>query len=162
MDWQKALSDYSQLLEGYPNAKRFAQALRGNIEQNVPSQADFESPEAMSQWSQSAALNAPMGLMFMGKSAKLAPLEKYNEAEQLISEKYPYFSKVPIGTDAWHNINKDIHSQTGIHYGVDMKPRHEISDDKSFLYLNGPKYGNSFIENPLKLLLLFTTFIKTD
>ena len=59
MDWQKALSDYSQLLEGYPNAKRFAQALRGNIEQNVPSQADFESPEAMSQWSQSAALNAP-------------------------------------------------------------------------------------------------------
>ena len=83
MDWQKALSDYSQLLEGYPNAKRFAQALRGNIEQNVPSQADFESPEAMSQWSQSAALKAPMGLTTKTAHQLAHDLAQKNAVEML-------------------------------------------------------------------------------
>lgn len=136
-----AVEDYSQLANAYPNLKNFAGSLVGNIERNVPTQADFESPQAMSQWSQSAALNAPMGLMFAGKSAKLAPLDKYNEAEQLIEEKYPHFLNVPVGSDVWHNINRDIHAKTGIHYDATGKPLHEFSDDKSYLYLNGPKYG---------------------
>jgi len=78
---------------------------------------------------------------FVGKMAKHAPLDKYNEAEQLITEKYPHFNKVPVGSVAWHNINKDIHAQTGIHYSPEGMPRHEISDNEAVLYLNGPKYG---------------------
>lgn len=144
MDWQKALSDYSQLLEGYPNAKRFAQALRGNIEQNVPSQADFENPEAMSQWSQSAALNAPMGLTFAGKTAKNAPLDKFKEAE-LMSYKSG-LRNMPIGSPEWMDVNKDIWQQTGIHFGVDMKPRFEIDDSKSF-YKGGKQAGSSYLDN---------------
>ena len=44
-----ALSDYSQLLEAYPNAKKFLASLVANIERNVPTQAELENPEAMQQ-----------------------------------------------------------------------------------------------------------------
>lgn len=44
-----AAEDYSQLANAYPNLKNFAGALVGNIERNVPTQADLESPEAMQQ-----------------------------------------------------------------------------------------------------------------
>ncbi len=59
---QPAIEDYSQLKEGYPNATKFANALGQNISQHIPSTQDFQSPQAMSQWSQAAALNAPMAL----------------------------------------------------------------------------------------------------
>lgn len=54
------------LSKGYPRARGFADALVSNISKNVPSQADFQSPQAMSQWSQAAALNAPMGGIVSG------------------------------------------------------------------------------------------------
>ena len=44
-----AAEDYSQLANAYPNLKNFAGALVGNIERNVPTQADLENPEAMQQ-----------------------------------------------------------------------------------------------------------------
>ncbi|MFA5127297.1 MAG: hypothetical protein WC465_04880 [Patescibacteria group bacterium] len=57
-----AIDDYGQLSEAYPNFNKFAGSLRDNIDKHIPTQQDFESPEAMSEWSQSAALNAPMAL----------------------------------------------------------------------------------------------------
>ena len=121
-----ALEDYKQLLDAYPNANKFISSLIGNVQKNVPTQADFQSPEAMSQWSQSAALNAPMGLMFAGKMAANAPIEKFNQAADL-AQKYGIES-MPVGSNKWMNTNEDIWKQTGIHYGYDMKPRFEISD----------------------------------
>lgn len=44
-----AAEDYSQLANAYPNLKNFAGALVGNIERNVPTQAELENPEAMQQ-----------------------------------------------------------------------------------------------------------------
>lgn len=72
-----ALEDYSQLADAYPNLKNFAGALVGNVERNVPTQADFQSPQAMSQWSQSAALNAPMGLVNKAVNNPLTDIENY-------------------------------------------------------------------------------------
>ena len=111
MDWQKALSDYSQLLEGYPNAKRFAQALRGNIEQNVPSQADFESPEAMSQWSQSAALNAPMGLAIKSYHGTPHSFDKFDMSKIGTGEGAQsyghglYFAEHPYTAETYYSAN---------------------------------------------------------
>ena len=84
MDWQKIVEDYSQLGNAYPNAKKFAEALRSNIAQNVPTQAELENPEAMSQWSQAAALNAPMGLTLKNLNAGL--IEKYLKEGKLSPE----------------------------------------------------------------------------
>ena len=44
-----ALEDYSQLADAYPNLKNFAGALVGNVERNVPTQAELQNPEAMQQ-----------------------------------------------------------------------------------------------------------------
>ena len=44
-----AAEDYSQLANAYPNLKNFAGALVGNIERNVPTQAELENPEVMQQ-----------------------------------------------------------------------------------------------------------------
>ena len=115
MDWQKALSDYSQLLEGYPNAKRFAQALRGNIEQNVPSQADFESPEAMSQWSQSAALNAPMGLAIKAYHGTPHSFDKFDMSKIGTGEGAQayghglYFAESPDVADEYRRATSSLH-----------------------------------------------------
>lgn len=49
MDWQKIVEDYSQLGNAYPNAKKFAEMLRANIAQNVPTQAELENPDYMQQ-----------------------------------------------------------------------------------------------------------------
>lgn len=58
-----AMNDYSQLENVYPNAKKFASALRNNIEQHIPSNADFNSPQKMGEWSLNTALNQPSGLV---------------------------------------------------------------------------------------------------
>lgn len=56
------LSDYAQLIEkGSPLNNQYQQ-LKSNISQHIPSNADFRSPQRMSEWAQAAALNAPMGL----------------------------------------------------------------------------------------------------
>jgi len=162
-----ALEDYSQLADAYPNLKNFAGALVGNVERNVPTQAELQNPEAMAQWSQSVALNAPMGLTFAGKMAKNAPLDKFKEAEKIINEEYPAFlSRIPIGSEAWHNINKIIHEKTGIHYGADMKPRFEINDSEALFtpnkwdapYANAPEVLKSQIKNSLKHDDLFENY----
>ena len=49
MDWQKIVEDYSQLANAYPNAKKFAEMLRANVERNVPAQAELENPDYMQQ-----------------------------------------------------------------------------------------------------------------
>ncbi|MGZ5053315.1 MAG: hypothetical protein ACXWAT_00070 [Methylobacter sp.] len=65
-----AMNDYAGLMDNYPNAKKFAKGLVANIAQHIPSNDDLKSPEAMRQWSMAAAMNAPMGLTFIGpKSA---------------------------------------------------------------------------------------------
>ncbi|MGZ5029070.1 MAG: hypothetical protein ACXWAT_00605 [Methylobacter sp.] len=63
---QAAATDYSRLPGNYPNAQAFLASLANNISQHVPSNEDFRNPQAMSQWSQAAAMNAPMGLAFIG------------------------------------------------------------------------------------------------
>ena len=55
-------SDYGQLIEkGSPLNNDF-QNLKQRVSRHIPSNEDFRSPEAMRDWSQAAALNAPMGL----------------------------------------------------------------------------------------------------
>lgn len=44
-----AVEDYSQLANAYPNLKKFAGSLVGNIERNVPTQAELENPNYMQQ-----------------------------------------------------------------------------------------------------------------
>ena len=44
-----AVEDYSQLANAYPNLKKFAGSLVGNIERNVPTQAELENPDYMQQ-----------------------------------------------------------------------------------------------------------------
>ena len=44
-----AVEDYSQLANAYPNLKNFAGSLVGNIERNVPTQAELENPDYMQQ-----------------------------------------------------------------------------------------------------------------
>lgn len=67
---QYGLEDYKQLLGGYPNATKFANALQSNIESHIPTTEDLQSPERMGEWSLAAALNQPTGLTFIGKNAR--------------------------------------------------------------------------------------------
>ena len=60
------LEDYEQLLGGYPNATKFANALQSNIESHIPTTEDLQSPERMGEWSLAAALNQPTGLAIKG------------------------------------------------------------------------------------------------
>ena len=41
-----ATNDYKQLLSAYPNANKFVNALRGNVERNVPTQEDLRDPRS--------------------------------------------------------------------------------------------------------------------
>jgi len=71
-------SDYGQLIEkGSPLNNQYQQ-LKSNISQHIPSNADFRSPQRMSEWAQAAALNAPMGLTLKG-----APPTKFSRAHKL-------------------------------------------------------------------------------
>lgn len=79
------------LSKGYPRARGFADALVSNISKNVPSQADFQSPQAMSQWSQAAALNAPMGLTLKNLNAGL--IQKYLQEGKLSPEEMAQYEK---------------------------------------------------------------------
>lgn len=85
-DWIKSqTADYGQLKEAYPNAIKFGSALKKGISQLIPSNEDFKSPEAMRDWSTAAALNAPMGLTFIGKNAANWNPVKAVEAEKLLN-----------------------------------------------------------------------------
>ena len=85
-DWIKSqTADYGQLKEAYPNAIKFGSALKKGISQLIPSNEDFKSPEAMRDWSTAAALNAPMGLTFIGKNAANWNPVKAAEAEKLLN-----------------------------------------------------------------------------
>ncbi len=74
------VSDYSQLIEkGSPLNNQYQQ-LKSNISQHIPSNADFRSPQRMSEWAQAAALNAPMGLTLKG--VKATPFSKAHDIAQ--------------------------------------------------------------------------------
>ena len=83
---QSAKDDYSQLGDAYPNAQKFAQALKSNVEQHIPSNQDFQSPEKMNNFALAAALNAPMGLMFVGPKSTGWNHEAANTATKLLDE----------------------------------------------------------------------------
>ncbi len=101
----RAVDDYSQLVApGSPLNNQYQQ-LKRNIGQHIPSNDDFQSPEAMSQWSQSAAMNAPMGLATAAGGAGddiVSLVNKYLQGPE--KAKYPgvdprnYLDDVPIGS----------------------------------------------------------------
>ena len=85
MNWQEvknmllaAKDDYSQLFEKDRPIANDVNLLMQKLGKNVPSNADFRNPQAMSQWAQAAALNAPM----MGIIGKLPPT-KFSRAHDL-------------------------------------------------------------------------------
>ena len=80
-----AIDDYSQLSEAYPSVNKFGTALRNNISQLVPTQEDLNSPQKMGEWGLSAALNAPMGMMFVGPKSAGWDAVKAQEAEKLLN-----------------------------------------------------------------------------
>jgi len=81
-----AISDYSQLKDAYPNVKNFGSALKKSISAHIPSNEDFQSPERMSEWAQSAALNAPMLGTFTGSKSLKWDKEKAAMAEKLLDD----------------------------------------------------------------------------
>jgi hypothetical protein len=80
-----AANDYADLMSNYPNAQKFGKGLIKAISEHVPSNEDFKSPEAMRNWGTAAALNAPMGLTFIGKNAANWNPVKAAEAEKLLN-----------------------------------------------------------------------------
>ncbi len=80
-----AIDDYSQLSEAYPNAMKFGSALKKGISQLVPTQEDLNSPQKMGEWGLSAALNAPMGMMFVGPKSAGWDATKAAEADKLLN-----------------------------------------------------------------------------
>lgn len=85
-DWfRQHTEDYGQLKDAYPNAKKFGSALKSNVSKLVPTEADFQSPQKMGEWGLSAALNAPMGLMFTGPKSAGWNASKAAEAEKMLN-----------------------------------------------------------------------------
>ena len=82
---KSAGQDYGQLFNNNPRMDTFASILQKGIGQLIPSNADFKSPEAMRDWGTAAALNAPMGLTFIGKNAANWNPVKAAEAEKLLN-----------------------------------------------------------------------------
>lgn len=80
------VDDYKQLKDAYPNANRFGSTLKDALSKQVPTTQDFQSPKKLSEWSQAAALNAPMGLMFVGPKATGWNHEAANTATKLLDE----------------------------------------------------------------------------
>lgn len=85
-DWfRQHTEDYGQLKDAYPNAKKFGSALKSNVSKLVPTEADFQSPQKMGEWGLSAALNAPMGLIFTGPKSAGWNASKAAEAEKMLN-----------------------------------------------------------------------------
>ena len=82
---KSAGQDYGQMFNNNPKMDTFASILQKGIGQLIPSNADFKSPEAMRNWGTAAALNAPMGLTFIGKNAANWNPVKAAEAEKLLN-----------------------------------------------------------------------------
>jgi len=70
-------SDLGQLVERGSPLNNDYQNLKQRVSRHIPRTEDFRSPQSMSEWSQAAALNAPMGL-----STKLPPT-KYSKAHDI-------------------------------------------------------------------------------
>lgn len=89
-----AISDYKQLLSGYPNATKFVNALQSNIESHIPTTEDLQSPERMGEWSLAAALNQPTGLATKPiKNLNQALLDKYIERGYLPEDELSKYEK---------------------------------------------------------------------
>ena len=84
-----AAEDYSQLANAYPNLKNFAGALVGNIERNVPTQADLENPEAMQQ--RAIGYMSPMAGAIKNLNAGL--IQKYLQEGKLSPEEMAKYEK---------------------------------------------------------------------
>jgi len=86
-------SDYGQLIEkGSPLNNQYQQ-LKSNISQHIPSNADFRNPQAMSEWAQAAALNAPMGLALVNHGKLYRGLT--NKHDPTIKNPVEWFSETP-------------------------------------------------------------------
>jgi len=91
--------DYSQLWGKGTNLRNDAELLKGKIGKMIPSNEAFRSPEAMGEWSLSAALNAPMGLGVMSKS-QLATIIKDLEYKNKST-----LPKIPAGNVFQNNVS---------------------------------------------------------
>ena len=147
-----AAEDYSQLANAYPNLKNFAGALAGNIERNVPTQADLENPEAMQQraigyLSPMAGtiknLNAGLIQKYL-KEGKLSPEEMAQYEANALAMETPNFQKYNLenanaqgGTPKSRatDLGFDIDAYHGTTY-PDIKQFLPDSGDKSLKTLN--------------------------
>lgn len=94
------ISDYGQIVEkGSPINNQYQQ-LKRNISQHIPRNEDFRSPQAMSEWSQKAALNAPMGLSTMTTSQLNSVLKR------LRKENPSTLPKIPSGNVFNNNVSE--------------------------------------------------------
>ena len=112
-----ALEDYKQLFNAYPNANRFLQALRGNIEKHVPTQADLEDPQSLGKWSLDTAMNSPMGLVYGGM--KKAPVVMQSIEDYVGHHTAPtreFGAPLHDMTGGGEFYPEDIYSNMGYHY----------------------------------------------
>jgi hypothetical protein len=75
-----AIDDYAQLLEAYPNAKKFLASLGENISKVVPTREELENPEKRYEFALNAAANAPSGSGVLGTIKNMDKPIKASEA----------------------------------------------------------------------------------
>ena len=122
-----AIDDYLQLIEKGSPLNNAWQQLKSNINKNIPTQADLESPQRMVDWSTSAALNSPMiGAI---KTWHGSP-HKFTKFEEPINHPPEYYKDfVPFGKGIYSTEDVEYAKQyakpSGYLYKLNLKPDHE-------------------------------------
>jgi len=151
--------DYGQLIEPGSPLNNDYQNLKQRVSRHVPSNEDFRNPKSMSEWSQAAALNAPMGL-----STKLPPT-KYSIAQDIARRKAALrpdhrglglpanntnmdrAKALGYDTDVYHGTKSDIteldKTQLGINTGAE-------SAKKGFFSAKDPQTAETYARESLR------------
>jgi len=131
--------DYGQLIEPGSPLNRDYQNLKQRVSRHIPSNEDFRSPQSMSEWSQAAALNAPMGLMFAGPKSTGWNKDLAKKAQEMLDSgvapakvwKETLYGKMPDG-----NMFTEIPDNKAAIQGTNFLAR---SVDKDALAGGAPK-----------------------
>lgn len=97
---ESAISDYSQLLEAYPNANKFLSALKSSVMQHLPSQEELTDPQYMMD----TALNfGPLGLAMKVPENTVKAYKLFRTKKTSPDEIYPLFVNAdkPVPMNEW-------------------------------------------------------------
>jgi hypothetical protein len=126
-DFFTHIKEVSDSLSDNENIRNDKKRLKANIEKSLPMLS--KDPQNVSIGDMLSSGIGVMPLTFAGKMAKNAPIDKFSLADKMARNNGLF--DYPIGSPEWIDANKLIHKETGIHYGVDNKPKFEIDDSFS-------------------------------